>query len=192
MRKRHFAAAALGLLAVLSPVLRAANLPRPAPRFTVNLANGRQVTLSQYKGNVVALLFILTTCPHCQKAIGCLTEEQKEFGPRGFQTISSAIEDMAKMNVPDFVRRFDPPFPVGYNNFTAALDFLQHPAPVPALMPMVAFVDRQGVVRAQYEGSDPFFADDKMAANIHAKIKELMGPEAPSKTGVRKKTTPKK
>jgi hypothetical protein len=192
MQKRYFAAAALGVLALASPALRAANLPRKAPEFAISLTNGKQVALSQYKGNVVALIFILTTCPHCQKAIGCLTQEQKEFGPRGFQTIGAAIEEMAKINVPGFVRSFDPPFPVGYSQFQAALDFLQHPLGVQALMPMVAFVDREGIIRAQYEGSDPFFADEKMAANIHAKIKEMVGPAAPVKSGARKKAGPKK
>jgi hypothetical protein len=186
MQKRYFAAAALVVSALASPALRAATLPRKAPEFAISLTNGKQVALSQYKGNVVALIFILTTCPHCQKAIGCLTQEQKEFGPRGFQTLATAIEQMARINVPDFVRTFDPPFPVGYSQFQTALDFLQHPAAVQALMPMIAFVDREGVIRAQYEGSDPFFADEKMAANIHAKIKEMVGPAAPAKSGVRK------
>jgi peroxiredoxin len=187
MQKRHFAAAALSVFALAAPVLRAANLPRKAPDFAIHLGNGKQVTLSQSKGKVVALLFILTTCPHCQNAIRCLSQEQKEFGPRGFQTLASAIEDMAQINVPDFVRRFDPPFPVGFNNNREALDFMQHPPMVQALMPLIAFIDREGFVRAQYEGYEPFFEEDKMAANIHAKIKELMGPAAPAKRGIRKK-----
>ncbi len=192
MLKRHFAAAALSVFALAAPALRAANVPRKAPEFTINLANGKQTALSQYRGKVVALVFILTTCPHCQTAVRCLTQEQKEFGSRGFQALGSAIEDMAQINVPDFVRRFDPPFPVGYNKLREALDFMQHPPMVQALMPLIAFVDREGVLRAQYEGYEPFFSEDKMAANIHAKIKELLGPAPPPKGGIRKRQMSKK
>jgi peroxiredoxin len=191
MQKRHFALAALSVLALAAPVLRAATIPRKAPDFAIHLANGKQTNLSQYKGKVVALVFILTTCPHCQGAVRCLTQEQKEFGPRGFQALGSAIEDMAQLNVPEFIRRFDPPFPLGYNKFREALDFMQHPPMVQALMPLIAFIDREGVLQAQYEGYEPFFSEEKMAGNIHAKIKELLGPVAPAKTETRKKATPK-
>ena len=187
MNKRHFIVAALGLFALAAPALRAASIPRKVPEFAINLADGKQVAISQYRGKVVAVVFILTTCPHCQKAVRCLSEEQKEFGPRGFQTLASAIEDMARINVPGFVHTYAPPFPVGYNKQREALDFMQHPPMVQALMPLIAFIDREGVVRAQYEGYEPFFSEEQMAANIHARVEELVGPVAPAKGGIGKR-----
>ncbi len=159
---------------------QAADVPRKAPAFTVNLGSGKQVKLSDYSGKVVAMIFILTTCPHCQAAIRCLTEEQKAVGPRGFQVVASAIEDGAAAKAPDFVRQFQPPFPVGYNEMGPAEDFMQHPSMAELRMPLIAFIDRQGTIRAQYEGYEAFFAEDKMAANIHAKIAELLGGGAPA------------
>src|SRR5215510_11862174 len=113
--KRRAAAAAVCLTFLLSFV-QAANLPRKSPEFAVALPGGKQILLSSYKGKAVALIFILTYCPHCQKTVGILSKMQNEFGPRGFQVLSSAIEDMASMAVPDFVKRFNPPFPVGFND----------------------------------------------------------------------------
>ncbi len=134
------------------------------------------------------MLFLLTSCPHCQKAVKCLSQEQNELGGRGFQAIGSAIEDMAQINVPEFLRRNSPSFPVGYNKLMAALDFMQHPPIIGPRMPMIAFVDRQGVIRAQYEGQEPFLAEDQMARNIHAKILEFLDePAVPAK-----KTVPRK
>ena len=68
----------------------AGTLPRKAPEFTVQLTNGRQVPISQFKGKTVALIFILTYCPHCQKTIGSPSKEQAEYGARGFQALASA------------------------------------------------------------------------------------------------------
>ena len=79
----------------------------------------------------MAAIFILTTCPHCEAAIQCLIQDQNEFGTRGFQVIASAIEEQAPTSVPEYFRRINPPFPVGYSGLKPSIDFLQHP-PNPA------------------------------------------------------------
>jgi hypothetical protein len=188
-RRRSLPAVFLPILAVAAAAaLHAANIPRKAPDFAITLSNGKQTSLSQYQGKVVALIFILTTCPHCQGSIRCLTEDQNEFGPHGFQALGSAIEEGARTNLPGFLRQFNPPFPVGYNQLMPVLDFMQHPPIIGPRMPLIAFIDRQGILRAQYEGQEPFLAQDQMAKNIRAKIAELLDEGAPdAKTKVAKK-----
>ena len=39
----------------------AADLPRPSPDFTIPLPGGKQVKVSDYRGKVLCLVFILTT-----------------------------------------------------------------------------------------------------------------------------------
>jgi peroxiredoxin len=179
MPNRRIILAAIGALMLAASTLESANVPRTPPDFAVKLTDGQQVKLSQFKGKVVALAFILTSCPDCQKAVRCLIEDQRQFGPHGFQAIASATEDMARMNVPEFVRQFNPPFPVGYNELRPVLDFMQHPPMVGPRMPLIVFLDRQGVIRAQYEGHEPFLAQDQMQKNIRLKIVELMNLATP-------------
>src|SRR5258708_22218384 len=83
----------------------AADLPRKAPELAINLTDGRQVLLSEYKGKVVAMCFILTTCPHCQRTVGYLAKDQAEYGPRGFQVLASAIQQGAAAAVPGFIKQ---------------------------------------------------------------------------------------
>jgi peroxiredoxin len=157
----------------------AAEVPRPSPDFAINMLGGQQIRVSQYKGKVCVLAFILTTCPHCQKTVGYLSAMQKEYGPRGLQVLASAIEDMAAMNVPDFIKRFQPPFPVGFSNQNDADGYLQHPVIYRLLMPQLVFIDRQGTIRAQYGGDDKFFADDQdkhIREQIEALLKEAPAP----------------
>jgi peroxiredoxin len=163
-------------------IVSAADLPRPSPDFAIDMLGGEQVRVSQYKGKVCALAFILTTCPHCQKTVGYLSTMQNEYSERGFQVLASAIEDMAKMNVPDFVKRFQPPFPVGFSNQNDVQNYLQHPVILRLLMPQLVFIDRKGTIRAQYAGDDKFFAEDQdkhMREQIEFLLKEA--PASPKK-----------
>ena len=176
--------AAIGLTALLVQPSRADGV-RKSPELAISLNNGGQAMLSQFRGKVVVVAFILTYCPHCQKTIGVLSQMQNEYGPRGFQALASAIEDNAKMAVPDFLKRFNPPFPVGFNSRDTAVEYLQHPSFLRFSMPQVVFVDRTGTIRSQYSGDNPFFADDAQiqTQNFRSKIEELLkeAPAAPKK-----------
>jgi peroxiredoxin len=166
---------------------RAADLPRPSPEFAVNLLGGKQVTLGEYRGKAVALIFILTYCPHCQKTIEMLSKLQAEYGPRGFQALGSAIEDMATLALPDFLKRYNPPFPVGYNDRPPVIEYMQHPPMLKLMMPQLVFIDKGGTIRAQFAGDDNKFFGDAQEKNIRAQIEKLLkngaAPAAPKKAG---------
>lgn len=151
----------------------AAEIPRPSPDFAIGMNNAQPIHLSQYKGKVCILAFILTTCPHCQKTVGYLSTFQKQYGSQGLQVLASAIDDMGAMNVPDFVKRFQPSFPVGFTPLGDAQAFLQQPAIFRLMMPQVVFIDRQGNIRAQYAGDDKFFVADQ-DKHIEEQIKVLL------------------
>jgi thiol-disulfide isomerase/thioredoxin len=185
MWKRR-AAAVLLAAALLAPLAPGANIPRQSPEFAINTApGGRPVLLSTSRGKVVVMLFILTYCAHCQKTIEALIPLQKEYQARGFQVFASAIEDMAMRAVPDFLKRYNPPFPVGYNDRNQVLDYLQLPVMNRLLMPQMAIIDRKGVIRAQFPGDNEIFNDDikgKLVKQIEPLLKEGAG--APAKKAV--------
>jgi peroxiredoxin len=160
------------------PVVSAVDLPRPATEFTIQINNSKPLLLSQYKGKPVVLAFILTTCPHCQKAIACLSKGAADFAPRGLQVLAVAVDDaVAAKNVPGFIRTFHPPFPVGYTtDKNSVLDFMEHPRAVVPLMPMLVFIDKDGVIRAQLEGDSPLLEEKVMEDNLHKQIDNLLKP----------------
>ena len=134
--------------------------------------DGSQIHISQYHGKVVILAFILTYCEHCQFTSQILAGLQKEYAPQGFQVIAAATEDMAAMAVPDFVRRFQPGFPVGFAPRTSVQDYLEHPVMFKMMMPQIVVIDRQGVIRAQFPGDDKFFDRTSQEKNF----RELLAP----------------
>jgi peroxiredoxin len=148
--------------------------PRPSPDFAVSLNDGSQIHLSQYHGKVVVLAFILTTCPHCQFTVQTLSTLQKEYAPRGLQVIASAIQDMAALAVPDFVKQFQPGFPVGFNPRNLVEDYLQHPVMFRLLMPQVVVIDRKGIIRTQLAGDDKFFDKAEQEKNFRELLEPLL------------------
>ncbi|MBS1859900.1 MAG: TlpA family protein disulfide reductase [Acidobacteria bacterium] len=175
------ATAALCLLAGMTAA--AAPLPRPAPDLAINLAVNKQVRLSQYRGKTVVLAFILTYCSHCQAVVRGLIKDQEELGPKGLQVVACAIEDVAATAVPGFVRQFAPNFPVGYNTSAEAVKFLQHPPMMGFFMPALVFIDKNGVIRAQYEGRDDMLKESVQEKNVRDKILEMMNQGAPATPG---------
>jgi thiol-disulfide isomerase/thioredoxin len=164
----------LGLMAqsVPTPAPAPAPPPRPSPEFAVRLTPSGQISPTQYKGKVVLLAFILTTCPHCQHAVGVLSGFQQEYGPRGLVVMAAAFNDMANMLVPDFNKQFRPAFPVGWALRDDVLVYLQHSAMTQMYVPIMVFIDKKGIIRHQYLGDDPFFQNQDK--NVRDTIEELL------------------
>ncbi len=166
------------LLAAAALLATGAQLPRKAPDFSINMNGGKTVRLSDYKGKAVVLAFILTTCSHCQATTGLLSKAQEDYGARGLQVIESAIEQGGEAFVPRFIQSFRPPFPVGFNDFQAAQEFMQHSPMLLMHMPGVVFIDRQGNIVAQYEGDDPDMVEGVQDKNLRKQIEKLLKPAA--------------
>lgn len=169
MRRLMIAAFSLCLAALL---LFAARVPRPAPDFSFSLPNGKQIKLSDYKGQVVVVEFLLTTCPGCKKASAALQRVYEELGGRGFQPLGVAINEGAAELVPGFVRELRLTYPVGISNRFKAVDFLEHPVMLTMYMPQMVFIDKKGNIRAQHGGADDFFKNED--ENIKKLVSQLL------------------
>src|SRR5580700_12333684 len=130
----------LAVVCLMAIAAGAAVLPRKAADLQIQMNGAKPIELSQYRGKPVVLAFILTTCPHCQYTTGLLVKLQAEFVAKGLQVIACAVNDGAAADVPNFIKRFQTNFPVGYStDQMGVLNFLQHPVSATPHMPMVAF-----------------------------------------------------
>jgi thiol-disulfide isomerase/thioredoxin len=169
---------------VLTVSLSAAQVPRKSPEFAINTTTGKQILLSEHRGKVVALMFILTGCPHCQETTKMLSRLQQEYGPKGFQVLSAAIEDTAGRDVPLFIRQFRPAFPVGFAHRLSVGQYLQHPPSARMMMPQLVFVDRNGMIREQHSGDAPYFGEGVQEKNLRNTIETLLkGAQSESASG---------
>jgi len=130
-------------------------VPRPAGNFAVQTGPDKYIWLSEYSGKTVILAFILTDCTHCQFTTGLLNKIQHDFADRGVQVLASAIDSMSALKLPDFQKKFQPVFPLGYNDLKYATTFLGYAENDPMFAPQLVFIDRTGVIRAQFGGDNP-------------------------------------
>jgi peroxiredoxin len=186
---RKFATLLVGTL-LTSALLLAADIPRPVPDFKFRGLNGKEESLSQYKGKAVVLEFLLTWCSHCQQCSQIMNKLYREYQGKGVQMVGIAIGEGDEKKFGLYAQQYGLTFPVGYNTDRAAVaGFLQHPIMAQMMMPQLVFIDRAGAIRAQYRGDDQSFfgsPSDHGAAeekNMRAEIVKLLAPakKAPAK-----------
>lgn len=186
---RFVMAALMGVALAAAAAVEAQELPRPAMDYVITLPSGQTTSVAKYKGKVVAIEFLLTTCPHCQQTAKLLSQATKDFGAKGFQALGVAINPNPE--VPKFIQDFGVNYPVGTGPREAVYSFLQHSLMSPNLMmPQLVFIDRSGMIRAQYSGTSDFFkAEEK---NVRAMIEKLLAEPAVKNIPGTKKAVPAK
>jgi thiol-disulfide isomerase/thioredoxin len=83
--------------------------PTDEPAVTFKGLDDKDVTLAQYKGQVVMVNFWATWCAPCKVEAPWLIEFQKKYSPRGFTILGVSMDEEGKKAVQPFVdkERFD-------------------------------------------------------------------------------------
>jgi thiol-disulfide isomerase/thioredoxin len=147
MTRRFLSAAVLVSLATAAFAMPP--LPRKSPEFTITEGPAHDELLSKYRGKVVVLAFVHTTCIHCQQYSAMVNVLQRDLGPRGFQAIDVAWNQNAEQLVPNFVKQLGLTFPVGYSTWDPIMSFLGFTVMDRPVVPLIVVIDKKGMIRAQ-------------------------------------------
>src|SRR5271169_6121912 len=120
---RRIASAAFLAFAV-SAVAAPPVLPRKSPEFTIMDPSGKQVLISSFKGKVLVLPFMFTTCPHCQHEAVMLSKLQSDYGARGLVVLGTVFNDANGPMATQFVKEFSLNFPVGWATRDSVISYL--------------------------------------------------------------------
>ncbi|GJD99849.1 thioredoxin family protein [Methylobacterium isbiliense] len=106
MPTRRTALALTALLALAPPAAAGPQVDRPAPAFTARDADGRTVSLADYKGRTVVLEWTNHDCPFVQKHYGgqamqALQKKWTEQGVVWLSVISSAPGEQGAVSGPE-------------------------------------------------------------------------------------------
>ena len=164
----------LGAISFVAASLFAGETIRKAPELAFSVPGQGQKLLSQYRGKVVALEFIFTTCPHCQAASKVMTQFQSEYGPRGLQVIDVAVNQNADLLVENFARDFHVNFPVGWTPSNEMLSFMGF-SDGRYVVPQLVLIDRKGFIHYQTPAKEDENWDKLMKEDaIREHIEELL------------------
>jgi peroxiredoxin len=138
------AAAALAL-----PALAVNPTGSPAPQFTLGSRAGQNVSLAQYKGQVVMLNFWASWCGPCRQEMPLLESIYKKYSRLGFTMIGVNVEpDSNAAN--EWLKATPVSFPILYDKDSKVSKMYDV-----AGMPSTVIIDRTGKVRVLHRGYKP-------------------------------------
>lgn len=138
-------------------------LNRPAPFFSRTDLAGARISLSAYRGKVVLLNFWATWCAPCRVELPRFATWQKQYGPQGFQVIAVSMDDDPDLVRP-FLRLLEPNYPVLMGDaklggrYGGVLG-----------VPVTFLIDRDGIIRARFEGGADLTAMEARLRRLLAK-----------------------
>jgi peroxiredoxin len=144
----------LTALAVLLSSLLAASgelSNRPAPGFRLPDSRNRMVALADFKGKLVLVEFLSTSCPHCQKFAPVLESVYTRFKGKvaviGIATYPDTAETVAQ-----FVQTYKVSYPIVTDpGNAAAMAYLKPPPPNFSFsIPHLFIVDQEGYIRDDF------------------------------------------
>jgi peroxiredoxin len=133
-------------------------VPRPLADVTLEPALGsKKISLSTFRGKVLVVAVVSTSCKPCGTAMGVLNKLQRQYASQPVAFVGAAVGPPE--SVQQFLRLYRPEFPVGVVNEDEFRKLADSPRPERPFVPMFIFVDKKGTVIAQQQG-DPTFVND--------------------------------
>ena len=145
---RNRIAAIIAVLTVSLPAL-AGSAPGPAPGFTLASRAGQDVSLAQYKGNVVMINFWASWCGPCRQEMPLLESIYKKYNKMGFTLLGVNVEpDSQAAN--EWLKATPVSFPILYDKDSKVSKLYDV-----AGMPCTVIIDRGGKLRVLHRGYKP-------------------------------------
>jgi thiol-disulfide isomerase/thioredoxin len=113
----------------------------PAPDFTLESLEGKNMRLSDFHGKAVLLNFWATWCGPCKIEMPWFVDFQKEYGPQGLQIVGVAMDDSSKEDIAKFAKDMGVNYPVLLGKEAVGDEY----GGVPAL-PESFFIGRNGKI----------------------------------------------
>jgi peroxiredoxin len=121
-------------------------LNKQAPEFTRRDLNSGNLDLATFRGKVVLLNFWATWCAPCQVEMPRFVQWQRQYGPQGFQVIGISMDDDPELARKLYARlKLNYPVAMGDEKLGELYGGVLG-------LPLTYLIDRNGEVRAQFQG----------------------------------------
>jgi len=120
---------------------------KSAPSFTLQDLNGKQVSLSDFKGKVVILDFWATWCPPCVKEIPHFIALYEQYKDQGFAIVGISLDHQGISVVKSFARKYRVNYPILMTDGQVDKAYGGIPS-----IPTTFVIDSAGNIRQKYVG----------------------------------------
>lgn len=152
-----------GILLCCCSVAGASALSGTAPDFTLKSDSGKNLRLSEHRGQVVMINFWASWCGPCRQEMPLLDQLQQRYSKAGFTVLGVNVEQdntQAKRLLQDM----NISFPILFDSDSVVSKLYDVRA-----MPVTVMVDRDGNMRYLHKGFKPGYEDQ-----YRRQIKELI------------------
>ncbi len=162
---------ALMLVAAVSLFAAGDYSNRRAPGFSLMDSQYRQHDPQDYRGKVLLIDFMLTTCPVCNSLADTLVQVQSKYGDKVAVLSIVALPDNFQ-TVADFVAGHKIPWPVLFDSGQVMISYLRlTPGNMNMHFPHLFLVDGNGAIRDDFDGTEDRALT---AAGLAAEIDKLL------------------
>ena len=145
---RNRIVAAIAALAIAVPAL-AGSVGAPAPQFDLAAQGGKDVSLAQFKGQVVMINFWASWCGPCRQEMPLLENIYKKYGKLGFTMLGVNVESDSNAAI-DWLKQTPVSFPILFDKDSKVSKLYDVTG-----MPSTVIIDRAGKVRMLHHGYKP-------------------------------------
>lgn len=139
----------IGLVGLLVSSVNASTVSGKAPEFTLKSRSGKNLRLSEYRGQVVLINFWASWCGPCRQEMPLLEDLYKRYSKLGFTILGVNVDtDSTKAN--QYLRDITVTFPILYDTGNTVTKSYNVNA-----MPTTVIVDRSGNMRFLHQGYKP-------------------------------------
>lgn len=125
-----------------------------APNFTLKSASGKNMKLSEFRGQVVMINFWASWCAPCRQEMPLLEDMYKKYKGLGFTILGVNVEeDTSKAK--RLLKNIRVSFPILFDNKNKVSKLYKV-----AAMPTTVIVDRDGNMRYLHKGYKPGYEKD--------------------------------
>lgn len=134
--------------------LQAATIEGPAPDFTLKSLSGKNLKLSEMRGEVIMINFWASWCGPCRQEMPILEKIYQKYQPLGFTLLGVNVEEDIN-DAKDYLKDVEVSFPILFDNTNKVSQLYEIIA-----MPSTILIDRDGNMRFLHQGYKPGVEDE--------------------------------
>lgn len=143
----------------------AAELSGPGPDFTLKSLSGKNIKLSELRGEVIMLNFWASWCAPCRQEMPILEKIYQKYQPLGFTLLGVNVEENSD-DAKAYLKDVEVSFPILFDNQNKVSQLYDVIA-----MPSTIMIDRDGNMRYLHQGYKPG-AEEEYVRYVKTLLKE--------------------